>query len=277
MSKNISDAASEILGGLEEVSVKRPPTKKDKDGFLIEEDSELDPIEDNSPKIVDTAVPRNTGLVSSDDLDIPKIITRLKKTDDLYLVKNDSGTDLMIDWDLNLLPDDMQDDFKKYLNAKYVQYDMQQLMGKGVFVSVFIDGQTINFLNSFMAERQIPSIIALRIGKNTELRSQLVLKAEEIGLFTAKQIESLQRYEKTRQEYSQEDGKESKFSDWAGFLIFKKVELGAGDKLSSKVLENLKECKKSFITKLEVMRTAAVVEHKRQTSREEPDVIRDTF
>jgi len=55
----------------------------------------------------------------------------LVKRDDLYRVYNSSDIDLIIDWDLPLLPQDIIKDVRQFLNAKYINLNIQSRIVPG--------------------------------------------------------------------------------------------------------------------------------------------------
>lgn len=159
------------------------------------------------------------GRVNYDNL------KKIMKTTKLYAVKN-TGDDLIIDWDLDLIPDDLRDDFDKYLSEKYNIYQIKESNLTFRLVVLYKDGRSINFLHQFMTEKKIPNLENVREGAETTIKSQFVLPKGKIAVITERQYNSLKKFEKKRAV-----DKEGKPGDWDGTLVFK----GLNEESSRKV------------------------------------------
>lgn len=139
------------------------------------------------------------------------------KSKNLFAVKNVSDKDLVCDWDLNLMPDELKPEFDKYLSERYNIYQIKETSLDFRIVVLYREGRSINFMHQFMTEKKIPNLETVREGKEVVVKSQFVLPAGEIAVVTEEQYESLKRYEKRRQT------SEAGLSDWSGSLVFKQI------------------------------------------------------
>lgn len=183
----------------------------------------------------------------------------------LYGVKNTSNHMLLNDWDRALMPADLNDDFQEYLSQKYIDYDLPPSTVSAGLVAIYIDGKTVSFLEGFMNEREIPTLVPMQIGKETRIKSQFIIRPGEEVICTEKQLESLARYEKIKREFASSDD-EPKHSDWLGFLIFRELDT-----------DNLGEIKRSYVTYEDVMKGRVDVNVKEvaeRTQRKTPGIVR---
>lgn len=197
--------------------------------------------------IVDGTTKTTKEVKVSKVLDMPQIsgtanyaeLAKLMKTTNLYAVKNTSNKDLILDWDLSLMPKELESDFKKYLTDKYIQFGLDKLTNETVLVAVYINGRTINFLHNYMNDIQVPFITRVYQSGEAVIKSQLIIPAKETVICTEQQLESLNRFRKSRIEI--EDGK---FSDWSGFLAVKLLDKDNLNKVKYSIVtvEDLKKC-----------------------------------
>lgn len=178
----------DILDGLEEISTKEKPIK--------------------TPEVVQESI---LGRIDYDNL--KKVI----KTTSLFAVKNVGKKDLITDWDLNLMPEDLKPEFDKYLTERYNVYQVKETNLDFRIVAIFREGRTINFLHQFMTEKKVPNLETVQEGKETFIKSQFALPVGATAVVTQEQYESLKRFEKRRAKTESGD------SDWFGFLAFKEL------------------------------------------------------
>lgn len=149
--------------------------------------------------------------------DIQKIKDLVKK-EPLYVIKNIGKHDLVMDWDLELMPVELKSKFDKYLEEQYTKFDLQSAFGDVKPVAILVDeSKTVNFLHQFMTELRIPSLETIIMGKEVVVKSQLVIPVGKSILITPKQWNSLKRFERARMVT------ESGTSDWDGSLGIKEV------------------------------------------------------
>jgi hypothetical protein len=167
----------------------------------------------------------------------------LSKGVQLFLAKNDAKIPLICDWDLELIPEDLHKQFDSYLNKKYLSYDLRELLEKNIkMVAIYVNGRTTNLVESFVNERQIPTVIPMPVGKEVVMKSQFVIMPGEIVLVTGRQYESLNRYEMKKLTIEKATGDST--TDWTGFIMFKEV----------KTKEDALRAKRSFICENDIMR-----------------------
>ena len=142
----------------------------------------------------------------------------------LWSVKNTSTEPLILDWNLELLPRDLEKDFDKYLEKKYLEYGQEGLINGPRIVAIFQEGKTVNFLNSYLTSKKFPVVLPRSMGKEQGFRSSFVLNAGETVILTEAQKTSLARFEKIKRVYKVEGKKES--SPWLGFLVFSPIQEG---------------------------------------------------
>jgi hypothetical protein len=171
-------------------------------------------------------------------------LEKYMESNPLYAVVNTLNKPFIIDWDRNLMPEDMTKDFEAYLADKYKTYNMPLNDNVGM-CAVFIDGRTVNFLENFMNESSVPALIPMNVGNEVRIKSQFLINANESVICTATQVESLKRYEKVKMEFGVA---EKTYSDWLGFLIFKDIEKG-----------NLEDYTRSFVTYSDTVKGSTVV------------------
>lgn len=163
-----------------------------------------------------------------------KLKQMLDTGSDLYVVKNLSKILLYIPWDLVLMPTDLVPDFKRYLSAKYTQYNMAHLAKSDtLMVAIFQNGRTVNFLENFMVEKNVPIIMAVQEGMETALRSRFVIPPDDSVICTAEQLKSLEQFHATQYVAS-----EDKKSSTLGFLRFTQVTTE----------KELRKVKRSYVT-----------------------------
>jgi hypothetical protein len=178
----------------------------------------------------------------------------LLKKEVLYVVKNVGKEDLVCDWDLSLMPEDLKPDFDKYLSDRYNVYQIKEANLDFRIVAVYREGRSINFLHQFMTERRIPNLEMVREGREVLLKSQFALPAGKMAIITEEQYKSLQRYEK-RRTLSQEG-----VSDWSGVLVFKKITKP----------EQLEKIEYSFVTSQDIKNNNFEVEKHELVSERKP-------
>lgn len=164
-------------------------------------------------------------------------LNKVAKTTQIYAVKNVGKHDLSCDWDLNLMPEDLKDEFDKYLSDRYNLYQIKEANLDFRIVVLYKDGRSINFLHQFMTEKKVPNLESVQEGAENIIKSQFVLPKGKVALITAPQYESLKRYEKRR------NVTPTGMSDWFGSLVFKPVESSSFKKVahsfvSSKDIKN---------------------------------------
>jgi len=145
-----------------------------------------------------------------------KRFAHLASREDLVRVFNKSKSDLVIDYDMVLLPDDLREDFDRYLSGKYVSYNLGVFNPDARITVLYHEGKSINFLRNFLIEKNIPFMLTKQEGKEPSIASRVVIKAETSALFTKAQSESLERFKRLRIQ----SGSTGEYSDWAGFLVF---------------------------------------------------------
>lgn len=160
---------------------------------------------------------------SKSKVDYAHLNTLLDSDEQLFAVKNTAKTPLVLDWNLELLPSDLEDEFNKYLEKKYLEYGKENLVGGARIVSIFEEGKTINFLNSFLTSKKFPVVLPRAAGREDEFRSSFVLNSGEAVLLTQVQAESLRRFEKLKRVWDNGDGKKTE-SPWLGFLVFTPIQ-----------------------------------------------------
>ena len=145
-------------------------------------------------------------------------LEKMAKEQTLWAVKNVGEEDLVCDWDLNLMPEELKESFDKYLSEEYNMFQIKEANLDFRIVALYRNGRTINFLHQFMTEKKIPSLETVYEGGIAEIKSQFVLPKGITAIVTQSQYESLKRFEKKRV------GSASGMSDWTGFLVFKRLE-----------------------------------------------------
>lgn len=172
-----------------------------------------------------------------------KLKKMLDNGDVLVAVTNDSDQPLILDWNLDALPTDIDTDFNKYLQDKYVQYEIANLVGNHRIVSIYQDNKTISFLDGFLAEKRFPVLITRQRGKESELRPSFVLNAGSSVIMTRRQADSLARFEKIKRTWEKQGV--MKETPWLGFLKMKTIKDG----------KELFKYQMSFVTTEDVMNT----------------------
>lgn len=155
--------------------------------------------------------------------DYEKILLRMRtKGETFYAVHNESNIPLFADWDMNLLPEDLHKEFDIYLAQKYTQYNIQSLAGRRQ-VAVLIEGnRTVSFIDNFALEKGIPVMLPVEMGKETTVKSRFAIPAGDAVICTAKQLESLEKFEAIKHEFPKEGGG-TMTSDYTGFLVFEEI------------------------------------------------------
>lgn len=192
-------------------------------------------------------------------------LVSLVKAGSLYGVRNTSDTPLIVDWDRLLMPEDLEEKLDTYLAEKYIQYNLSENTNNMGITTIFIEGKSVNFLEAFMNEKEVPTLVPMQVGKNVVIKSQFVIRPKEEVICTQKQLESLAKFEKVKRQFGTND--DSKYSDWLGFLIFRKLDE-----------DSLKEIERSFVFYSDLVETRTPVEQslKDRTSVKESAIIRAT-
>lgn len=207
--------------------------------------SALDDVsQETKPKKPEVFQESELGRVDYDNL------KKVMKTTKLYAVKN-TGPDLIVDWDLDLIPDDLRDTFDKYLSEKYNVYQIKESNLTFRLVVLYKDGRSINFLHQFMTEKKIPNLENVQEGPETMIRSQFVLPSGAVAIVTDRQYNSLKKFEKKRAV-----NKDGSAGSWDGTLVFKELDES-----------NLKKVKHSFVTSQDVKNNEFEVVVKETSSR----------
>lgn len=154
----------------------------------------------------------------------------------LYAVKNVGDHDLVTDWDLPLMPEDLKDKFQQYLNKQYLQYKLDETLAKVRMVAVLVGGRTINFLHDFMTQSKIPMLEVVQEGMETKLKSQFTIPKEATVVVTEEQMTSLRKFVKRRAV-----SKTGEKGSWAGILAVKEI-----------AVEHLPKLKYSMVTENDV-------------------------
>jgi hypothetical protein len=202
---------------------------------------------------------------STSKIDVANLEGMLENGDRLFVVKNSSDEPLVLDWNLELLPADLEDEFNKYLEKKYLEYGQEGLIGGPRVVAIFQEGRTINFLNSFLTNKKFPIVLPRNAGREEEFRSSFVLNAGESVILTETQKNSLNRFEKMKRVW-EKDGKRTA-SPWLGFLVFTPIQEG----------EELLKYSMSYVTSDDTINSAQDIgEVKTQEQKEEAGIIRAT-
>lgn len=201
---------------------------------------------------------------SKSKVDYANLNTLLESDEQLYAVKNTNENALIIDWNLELLPKDLEAEFDKYLEKKYLEYGKENIVGGARIVSLFEEGKTINFLNSFLTNKKFPTVLPRPAGREEEFRSSFVLNGGEAVILTQLQAEGLRRFEKLKRVWTDEKGKKTA-SPWLGFLVFTPIQES----------EDLLKYSISYVTSQDTINTAQdVAVTKARSSDEEAGIIR---
>jgi hypothetical protein len=158
-------------------------------------------------------------------------LKKVMKTTKLYAVKNVGDRDLVCDWDLGLMPEELTEEFDKYLSDRYNVYQIKEASLDFRIVVLYRDGRSINFLHQFITEKKLGNLESVQEGPEVVVKSQFVLPVGETAIVTEKQYDSLKRYEKKRVKTA------TGLSDWDGILVFKELDE-----------DNLKKVAHSFVT-----------------------------
>lgn len=158
-------------------------------------------------------------------VDYARLEGMLENGESLFAVKNTSEEPLIIDWNLELLPADLEGEFNKYLEKKYLEYGQEGLIGGPRVVAIFQEGRTVNFLNSFLTGKKFPVVLPRRAGKEEVFRSSFALNPGDTVVLTETQKNSLSRFEKLKRVWTNEEGKKTT-SPWLGFLVFAPIQDG---------------------------------------------------
>jgi len=194
----------DILSVLDEVSM-------EEENAPIDTKSEARKAKDALEEMVQNESFKKMGRVNY------KVLRDMMGSKNLYAVKNSSKKDLVCDWDLSLIPEELKPEFDKYLSNMYNLYQIKEANLDFRIVVVYRQGRSINFLHQFMTEKGIPNLVTVREGREILVKSQFVLPAGEMAIITEQQYESLKRYEKKRQITNIGE------SDWSGSLVFKQI------------------------------------------------------
>jgi hypothetical protein len=175
----------------------------------------LDLLEAPKEEIVIT--PEDIKSVSK--VDYPSLKKRMDAGEVLMAVTNDSEQPFVTDWNLELLPTDIDSDFNKYLQDKYVQYELKELIKDFRVVVIFQEGRSINFLESFLAEKRFPTLVPRPSGKDVVMKPSLVINSKSTVIMTRKQADALSSFEKIKKVWEVKGVK--KETPWLGFLKMK--------------------------------------------------------
>jgi len=163
---------------------------------------------------------KSTPVVAK--VDYAHLESLMEKGETLYAVKNALEESFIYDWNLELLPGDLESEFNKYLEKKYLDYGKENLIGKARMVAIFEDGKTVNFLHSFLASKKFPVILPRPAGKEQEFRSSFVLNSKKSVILTGKQADSLRALEKVKRVWK--EGEETVESPWLGYLVITPIQ-----------------------------------------------------
>jgi len=204
-----------------------------------------------------------TGTPVVPKVDYTHLESLLSNGTNLYAVKNTLPEPFIYDWNLELLPEDLEDEFNKYLEKKYVEYGRENLIGRARMVSLFENGKTVNFLHSFLASKRFPTIIPRQEGFEEEYRSSFVINSGESVILTEKQSEALRYLEKVKRVW-EKDGERIE-SPWLGYLIIEPVQ----------DVQDLLKYSISYVTSKDTFNTAQVVgETKKKPTRAIGNLVR---
>lgn len=249
------------------------PTPSKSAGKMIQDymDSEVDEARENekvSQQMVNMQKSVTEKPVSLPDYEV--LIKKMNSGTNLFAVKNTADIPLVRDWDLTLMPEDLVEKFNVFLRDKYIQYGYHSLLNANVrMTSILVDNRTINFIEQFMNQHQIPTIIPTRVGKETPLKSQLVIPSQDAVIVAEKQLESLEPLEKIKKLIPNSKG-ESIPSSWLGFLIFEPL-----------TADTIRDYKRSIVTYEDIMKSEVNINvkdyiEKTARVRKLPGVIRAT-
>jgi len=204
-----------------------------------------------------------TGTPVVPKVDYTHLESLLSSGTNLFVVKNTLSEPFIYDWNLELLPVDLEPEFNKYLERKYVEYGRENLIGRARMVALFENGKTVNFLHSFLAEKKFPVIMPRQEGKESEFRSSFVINPKEGVILTEVQADSLRGFEKIKRVW-EKDGKKIE-SPWLGFLIIEPVQ----------DIEDLLKYSISYVTSKDVLNSYQEVgEIKVQKKRGEGNIVK---
>lgn len=204
-----------------------------------------------------------TGTPVVPKIDYAHLESLLSSGINLFAVKNTLSDPFIYDWNLELLPEDLEAEFDKYLEKKYVEYGRENLIGRARMVALFENGRTINFLHSFLASKKFPTIMPRQSGIETEYLSSFVINPGESVILTEKQANSLRALEKVKRVWEREGEKIE--SPWLGFLIIEPVQ----------DIKDLLKYSMSYVTSKDTFESAQEVgEIKGKTSRKEGNIVK---
>jgi len=196
-------------------------------------------------------------------IDYANLQGMLEEGESLWAVRNTSSEPLILDWNLELLPKDIEADFDKYLEKKYLEYGQEGLINGPRIVAIFQEGRTINFLNSYLTQKKYPVVLPRNQGKEQTFRSSFALNAGESVILTETQKNSLARFEKIKRVYKVEGKKET--TPWLGFLVFDPIQEG----------KDLLKYNISYVTSEDTFNSAQdVIEGLTKEQREQAGIIR---
>lgn len=189
----------------------------------------------------------------------------IDKGTELFEVKNTLNRAFVTDWNLNLMPEDMEDEFNKHLEKKYVEYGYLDTNSKSRIIAMFVDGRTVNFLDSFLTSKRMPVVIPRKIGKEEVMKSSFVINAGKSVILTGKQKDALATFEKVKRVWHESD--EDIESPWLGFLIFNPL----------KDITDIKKIGMSYVTYKDAVASHEEIDEKEaMNSRKEGGIIRAT-
>lgn len=163
-----------------------------------------------------------TGTPVVPKIDYAHLEQLLSSGTNLFAVKNTLQDPFIYDWNLELLPEDLEAEFDKYLEKKYVEYGRENLIGRARMVALFENGRTVNFLHSFLAGKKFPVVMPRQAGMESEYQSSFVINSGKSVILTEKQADSLRALEKVKRVW-EEDGKKVE-SPWLGYLIIEPIQ-----------------------------------------------------
>jgi hypothetical protein len=209
---------------------------------------------------------QNEEVKAVSKVDYARLEGLLSSGEELFAVKNTADMPLVIDWDLELLPSDIEGEFDKYLEKKYLEYGQEGMIGGPRIVAIFTGGKTVNFLHSFLTSKKYPVVLPRIVGKEVEYRSSFVLNVGDEVIMTKRQLASLERFEKVKKVWEDKDKTEE--TSWLGFLVFTPIQDG----------KDLLKYNISYVTSSDVTNTAREVDAQEiaKLERKEGGIVRAT-
>ena len=175
----------------------------------LEEKSEDSPKESAKDEVISVPVTKNFDVEN---------LKKLMEKEHLFIIKNVGKEDIIVDWDIPLMPEELKSEFDKYLSSKYLAYNLDEKFAKLKVVAIFKDGRTISFLDNFMNEKQIPQFMSTQVGPEMVLKSKCVIPVDRLIICTETQVTSLQKFERKRMA-----SPNGQYSDWYGQLAIRQL------------------------------------------------------